>query len=63
MRRRLTPPTFPVFIISLILAILAIVSMYTHIPVIGHYLTPANRIWVMTAAYIVLFIGVVFDGV
>lgn len=63
MRRRLTPPTFPIFIISLILAILAIASMYTHIPFISHYITSANRIWVMTAAYVVLFIGVVFNGV
>jgi lysylphosphatidylglycerol synthetase-like protein (DUF2156 family) len=61
MRRRLTPPTFPVFIISLILAILAIASLYTNVPVVGHYLVP-HRFWVMTAAYVVLFIGVVFTG-
>ncbi len=62
MRRRLTPPTFPVFIISLILAVLAVVSMYYSIPAVGHYLA-AHRFWVMTAAYVILFIGVVFDGV
>jgi hypothetical protein len=61
MRRRLTPPTFPVFIISLILAILAIVSSHVNIPVVGHYLV-AHQFWVMTAAYVVLFIGVVFVG-
>jgi ABC-type bacteriocin/lantibiotic exporter with double-glycine peptidase domain len=62
MRRRLTPPTFPVFIISVILAILAIVSMFTSVPVIGHYLAGQHRFWLMAAAYAVLFIGVVFVG-
>ncbi len=61
MRRRLTPPTFPVFIISLILAALAIASLYLHIPFVGHYIAP-HRFWVMAAAYAILFIGVVFDG-
>jgi hypothetical protein len=61
MRKRLTPPTFPVFIISLILAVLAVASFYTHVPIIGHYLVP-HRFLVMAAAYVVLFIGVVFDG-
>ncbi len=62
MRRRLTPPTFPVFIISLILAVLAVVSMFTNVPVIGHYLAGQHRFWVMGAAYLILFIGVLFDG-
>jgi len=61
MRRRLTPPTFPVFIISLILAALAIASLYVRIPFVGHYIAP-HRFWVMAAAYAVLLIGVVFDG-
>jgi hypothetical protein len=61
MRKRLTPPTFPVFIISLILAVLAVASLYTNVPVIGHYIV-AHRFWVMAAAYAILFIGVVFDG-
>ncbi len=61
MRRRLTPPTFPVFIISLILAVLAAASLYANIPVVGHYIS-AHRFWVMAAAYAILFIGVVFDG-
>jgi hypothetical protein len=61
MRKRLTPPTFPVFIISLILAVLAVASLYTTVPVIGHYIV-AHRFWVMAAAYAILFIGVVFDG-
>ncbi len=61
MRKRLTPPTFPVFIISLILAVLAVASLYVHVPIVGHYLV-GHRFWVMTAAYVVLFIGVIFDG-
>jgi hypothetical protein len=61
MRSRLTPPTFPVFIISLILAILAIACSYANIPVIGHYIL-AHKFWVMAAAYAVLLIGVVFRG-
>jgi hypothetical protein len=36
--------------------------MFTSVPVVGHYLA-AHRFWVMTAAYVILFIGVVFDGV
>jgi len=61
MRRRLTPPTFPVFLISLILAILAVASANVNIPVIGHYVL-AHRFWVMAAAYAILLIGVIFDG-
>lgn len=62
MRRRLTPPTFPVFLISLILAVLAVASMYTNIPVVGHYFAGPHRFWAMAIAYAILFIGVVFDG-
>jgi len=62
MRRRLTPPSFPVFIISVILAGLAIASMFTNIPVIGHYLAGPHRFWALAIAYAILFIGVVFDG-
>jgi hypothetical protein len=61
MRRRLTAPTFRVFILSLVLAALAVASLYTNIPVIGHYIN-SHRFWVMTAAFVVLTIGVVFDG-
>jgi hypothetical protein len=61
MRKRLTPPTFPVFILSLILAALAIASLYAHIPVVGHYIVP-HRFWILAAAYAVLLIGVIFDG-
>jgi len=61
MRPRLTPPTFPVFLISLVLAVLAIASLYTTIPGIGHFVAK-HRFWMMAAAYGVLFLGVVMDG-
>ncbi len=61
MRTRLTPPSFPVFIISLSLAVLAVASLYVHVPIVGHYLVP-HRFWVITAAYVILLIGVVFAG-
>jgi len=61
MRTRLTPPTFPVFLISLVLALLAIASLYTTIPGIGHFVS-GHRFWIMAAAYGVLFLGVVMDG-
>jgi hypothetical protein len=36
--------------------------MFTSVPVIGHYLVGQHRFWLMAAAYAILFIGVVFDG-
>ena len=56
----LTPPTFLVFIISLVLAILALLVHYAgmRIPVI----TPANAFDVLAIAYVVLLAGVVFRG-
>ena len=57
----LTPPSFIVFIISVVLALLAVLVHYAHvsIPVIG-----AARVFdVMTVAYVVLLIGVLFKGI
>lgn len=61
MRFRLTPPTFPVFLVSLILAILAVATLYTRVPFVGHYVS-AHRFWVMVVAYVVLLVGVVLEG-
>ncbi len=61
MRFRLTPPGFPVFFVSLALAIAAVATLYTHVPIVGHYVS-AHRFWVLVAAYVVLFLGVVMDG-
>jgi hypothetical protein len=61
MRFRLTPPGAPAFFISLILAVLAVATLYTHVPAVGHYVS-THRFWVMTAAYVALLAGVLFDG-
>ena len=61
MFNRLTPPSAPVFVISFVLAVLALVSLYFRIPSIGHFVSH-YRFWMMTAAYVVLFIGVVLRG-
>jgi type III secretory pathway component EscU len=57
----LTPPSFVVFIISAILALLAVLVRYAHvsIPVIGS----AHVFDVMTVAYVVLLVGVLFKGI
>ena len=57
----LTPPSFIVFVISVILALLAVLIHYGHVavPVIGS----AHVFDVMTAAYVVMLIGVLFKGV
>jgi uncharacterized membrane protein YeaQ/YmgE (transglycosylase-associated protein family) len=56
----LTPPTFLVFVISLVLAVLALLVHYAglRIPII----TPANAFDVLAIAYVVLLAGVVFRG-
>ena len=57
----LTPPSFIVFIISVILALLAVLIHYAHVsvPIIG----AAHVFDVLIAAYVVLLIGVLFKGV
>jgi hypothetical protein len=57
----LTPPSFVVFVISVILALLAVLIHYAHvsIPVIG-----ASHVFdVLMAAYVVMLIGVLFKGI
>jgi small-conductance mechanosensitive channel len=57
----LTPPTFVVFVISVILALLALVMHYGHVavPMIGS----AHVFEVLLAGYVVMLIGVLFKGV
>jgi hypothetical protein len=57
----LTPPSFVVFVISVILALLAVLVHYGHIamPIIG----AAHVFEVLLAGYIVMLIGVLFKGV
>lgn len=55
---KLSAPTQPIFLISLILAILALVSaLGISIPVIGGY-----TVWLALVAYLVLFVGNVMKG-
>jgi hypothetical protein len=54
---RLTVPSVPVFIISLVLAVLALISMHFSIPSIGHFVSH-YRFWMMTVAYALLLLGV-----
>jgi hypothetical protein len=58
---RLTPPTFPVFLIALVLAAASIGSHYTHIPAIGHYVV-LHQYWILAAAFAILTLGVLFPG-
>lgn len=61
MRFLLTPPGFLILAISLILGAAAIATLYTHVPIIGHYVG-RHRFWVMAAAYGLLLAGVLFEG-
>jgi cytochrome c oxidase assembly factor CtaG len=61
MRFRLTPPGRLIFFVSLIVAITAVATLYTHVPVVGRYVS-AHRFWVMAAAYALLLAGVIFEG-
>jgi hypothetical protein len=61
MHFRLTPPGHLIFIVSLILAAVSAATLYTHVPVVGHYVG-THRFWVMAAAYVLLLAGVLFDG-
>jgi small-conductance mechanosensitive channel len=57
----LTPPTFVVFVISVILALVAVLVHYGHVavPIVGS----AHVFEVLLAGYVVMLIGVLFKGV
>jgi hypothetical protein len=60
-RFELTPPSFVIFIISVILALVAVLMHYAHvsIPLVG-----ASHVFdVLMAAYVVMLIGVLFKGI
>lgn len=61
MRFRLTPPGVPVLLLSLALALVTLATLYTKVPFVGHYVT-THRFWMMAAAYLVLLLGVVIEG-
>ena len=57
----LTPPSLVIFLISLVLALIALLIRYAHVsvPIIS-----SSRVFeVLSIAYVVLMIGVLFRGV
>ncbi len=61
MRFRLSPPGFPVFLVSVVLAGLAIATLYWRVPMVGSYVS-SHRFWVLAAAYLALLLGVIVEG-
>lgn len=49
----LTPPTWPVLIVSLLLVVAAVLSVSVPIPVLS-----ANAVWCLLAGYATLLLGV-----
>ena len=58
---QLSKPRWIIWLLALIAAALAIVSMYVNIPYIGTFVE-ANKFWFMTGAYGLLFLGTLFKG-
>lgn len=50
----LTPPTWPILIVSLILVAAAVLSVFVPIPVLS-----VNAVWCLLAGYATLLLGVV----
>ncbi|HTV34392.1 MAG TPA: hypothetical protein VME69_15080 [Methylocella sp.] len=61
MRFRLSAPGWPVLLLSLLVAGAAVASLYTHVPLVGHYVAN-HRFYVMAAAYAMLLAGALFEG-
>jgi hypothetical protein len=57
----LTPPSFVVFIISVILALAAVLVHYGHVSV--PLITAAHVFDVLVVAYVVMLVGVLFKGI
>jgi hypothetical protein len=51
--KMLTPPTWPVLIVSLLLVVAAVLSVSVPIPVLS-----ANAVWCLLAGYATLLLGV-----
>jgi hypothetical protein len=49
----LTPPTWPILIVSLLLVVAAVVSVFVPVPVLS-----ANALWAVLAGYATLMLGV-----
>jgi hypothetical protein len=57
----LTPPSFVIFVLSLVLALLAVLVHYAHLSV--PIIDASHAFDVLAIAYLVLTIGVLFRGV
>jgi hypothetical protein len=55
----LTPPSVPVFVVSVVLAILAVLAVYGHMSIFN----ASYAFLVLLVAYIVLLAGILFRGV
>ena len=55
----LTPPTFPAFIISVLLAVLAVFATYGHLVVFKGI----NSFLILLVAFLVLLAGTLFRGI
>jgi hypothetical protein len=55
----LTPPSVPVFVVSVVLAILAVLAVYGHMSIFN----ASYAFVVLLVAYIVLLAGILFRGV
>ena len=55
----LTPPSLPVFVVSIVLAILAVLAVYGHMSIFN----ASYAFLVLLVAYIVLLAGVLLRGV
>lgn len=60
-RRRLTPPSNLVFVVSLVLAVVAVASVFFAVPFVGHYFR-VHGFWIMTGAYALLAAGVILHN-
>ena len=55
----LTPPTVPIFLVSVLLALLAVFAVYGHVSIFK----ASSAFLVLLLAYIVLVVGNLFRGV
>jgi hypothetical protein len=61
MRLRLTPPSLPVFLISFVLAAVTLATFWVKVPYVGHFVS-THRLGTMIAAYLILLLGIVIEG-
>ena len=58
---RLTPPTLPVFLVSIGLGAVSIASRFTRIPTVGHFVG-AHQYAMLAAAFVAMAAGVLLPG-